>query len=60
GKIVAIGGLVGKISAAVAKGCDTIIIAKSNSADYHHTVPLSVRTKAPVIAKFFGIAPLEK
>jgi ATP-dependent Lon protease len=36
---VAIGGLVEKISAAVAKGCDTIIIAKDNSSEYHSEVP---------------------
>ena len=45
GKVVAIGGIGGKISAAVEKGCDTIIIPKSNSSDYHNEVPLSVRTK---------------
>jgi hypothetical protein len=29
----------------VAKGCDTIIIAKDNSSEYHSEVPWSVRAK---------------
>lgn len=45
GKIIAIGGIAGKVSAAVEKGCDTIIIPKSNSSDYHDKVPLSVQAK---------------
>ena len=45
GEIIAIGGLNEKVSAAVKKGCDTIIIPKSNSADYLNEVPLSVQAK---------------
>lgn len=45
GKVVAIGGLVGKITAAVEKGCDTIIISKKNSSNYYNEVPLSVQAK---------------
>ncbi|CAG8681968.1 10798_t:CDS:2 [Ambispora leptoticha] len=45
GKIVAIGGIGRKVSAAVEKDCDTIVIPKSNSSDYQNEVPLSVRAK---------------
>ncbi|CAJ0761330.1 15532_t:CDS:2 [Entrophospora sp. SA101] len=51
GKIKSIGGIAGKISAAVEKGCDTIVIPKSNSSDYRDEVPLSIRTKVKKLHK---------
>ncbi|KLL05303.1 MAG: hypothetical protein MRERV_2c024 [Mycoplasmataceae bacterium RV_VA103A] len=45
GKIRSIGGLTGKVSAAVERGCDTIILPTTNSADYYTEVPLSVQIK---------------
>lgn len=45
GKIVGIGGIRGKITAAVEKGCDIIVISKENSSDYCDEVPLSIQDK---------------
>ncbi|CAI2187104.1 19475_t:CDS:2 [Funneliformis geosporum] len=59
GKIVAIGGIGEKVSAAVEKGCDTIIIPKSNL-DYYTEVPLSVRAKVENLHEIESYKDLEK
>jgi hypothetical protein len=60
GKIVAIGGIRGKITAAVEKGCNIIIISKENSSNYYDEVPLSVQAKVKKLYEVENYKDLQK
>ncbi|MCE8168323.1 MAG: hypothetical protein I3273_07235 [Candidatus Moeniiplasma glomeromycotorum] len=57
GKVAGIGGIRGKVTAAVEKGCDIIVISKENSSDYYNEVPLSIRAK---IKKIYEVENYEE